>query len=75
MGRGKSITLKGAAAGAFVSMLRGDPPKTEEDDFLRYATLVHMEMKVGNTDNAVKLLKELVALKAPKPGQNQRKPT
>lgn len=75
MGRGKSVTLKGAAAGAFVEMLTGRAPKTEEDEFLRYATMVHMEMKVGNTDNAVKLLKELVALKAPRPGQNQRKPT
>jgi hypothetical protein len=45
MGRG--ITLKGAAAGAFVEAMAGRRPRTEEDKHTRIATFVHLEMKLG----------------------------
>jgi len=66
MALSKGVTLKGATAGAFIEMMTGKAPKNEDDEYLRYATAIYMEMKVENTTKAVKLLKELVTLKAPK---------
>lgn len=59
MARSKTITLKGAAAGAYIHMMRGDKPKSQEDGLLRVATLVHMHMKREDTERAVLVLKRL----------------
>ena len=65
----RGITLKGNAAQAFVEMAMGKAPKTEDDEFLRIATLIHMEMKIGKTERAVAILKRFAngqkAKKAP----------
>lgn len=64
MARGKSITLKGAAARAFVEGMKGLEPKTDTDAFERVATRVHMEMSAGNMTGAVAVLQTLVRLGA-----------
>lgn len=43
MGR-KTITLKGAAAKAFLDIKKEVPPKTEDEQYERIATLVHMHI-------------------------------
>jgi len=53
-GRGKGITLKGAAAGAY----RGaDGQACDDGQSLRVATLVHMEMSGGRTEVAMALIR------------------
>lgn len=44
----RGITLKGAAAGAFINTLLGKQPKDDTDKYMRIATLVHMEMAQKN---------------------------
>jgi hypothetical protein len=58
-GRGRGVTLKGAAAGAFINSMMGKEPKTDDDKHMRIATFVHMEMKVGNQDKAKLIIKSL----------------
>lgn len=41
----RGISLRGAAAGAFVEMLTGRSPKTEDDKQIRIATAIHFAMK------------------------------
>jgi len=55
--RSKSITLKGAAARAFVESLSGTKPKSEQDASERIATRIHMEVHSGNMAGAVALVK------------------
>lgn len=45
MAKGRGVTLKGAAAGAFIAAMRGDAAETVDDKALRVATFIHMEMK------------------------------
>jgi hypothetical protein len=59
MARGKSITLKGPAAQAFVESMKGVEPKNEDDALKRIATRVHMEMSAGNMKGAVEVLRVL----------------
>lgn len=59
MARGRGITLKGAAAGAFINSMMGKEPKTDDDKHLRIATFVHMEMKVGNEEKAKLIIKSV----------------
>lgn len=40
----RGITLKGAAAKAFIEGSMGLKPKTDDDKHMRIATYVHMEM-------------------------------
>lgn len=61
MAKGRTISLKGAAAGAFISMARQDPIKSEDELFERVATLVYMYMKDNNMPKAVEILKSLKA--------------
>ena len=42
MGRG--VTLKGAAAAAFINGQMGKAPETDDEKYMRIATYVHMEM-------------------------------
>jgi hypothetical protein len=56
MAKGKSITLKGAAAGAFIRAKMGRPAETDDERALRVATVVHMFMGV-NPQIAVSLIK------------------
>ena len=62
MGRSRGITLKGAAAGAFIRAQMGLTPEGDSERALRVATLVHMHMKTGDERLAVALIK-LVAEK------------
>jgi hypothetical protein len=59
MGRGRTVTLKGAAAGAFVEAMRGKKPASEEDKYLRLATFIHMNMSTKQEEKAILILKSL----------------
>lgn len=62
MSRGRGITLKGAAAGAFINAMRGKAPKTDDDKHARIATFVHMEMSTkteAGMDKAKLIIKAL----------------
>jgi len=60
MSRGKSITLTGPAAGAFIRAQLGHRADSEDEQALRVATMVHMEMsKGGSPAAAVALIKAL----------------
>lgn len=59
----RGITLKGAAAGAFVESILGKKPKTDDDKHMRIATFIHMEMKHGTKESEAKarlIVKSLV---------------
>lgn len=60
MARGKTVSLKGAAARAFVESMKGTEPKSDADAFERLATRIHMEVSVGNMNGAVAVLGRLV---------------
>lgn len=60
MARGRTVTLKGAAAGAFIEAMNGRKPKTEDDKHLRVATFIQMSMAGGDTDRAKLIVKHLV---------------
>lgn len=60
MARSKGVTLKGAAAGAFIEALSGKVPATVEDHYLRVATFVHMSMATGDVTSAKLILQHLV---------------
>lgn len=59
--RGRTISLRGAAARAFVEMSAGRPAKSEDDVLVRLATLVHMHVTNGDMPTAVSLLKTAMA--------------
>jgi hypothetical protein len=58
--RGRTISLKGAAAAAFIGMVKDKPVDTEDELLTRVATLVHMHMAAGDVPTAVSLLKGLL---------------
>jgi hypothetical protein len=60
LARGKTITLKGAAARAFVETLKGVEPENEIVALERIATRIHMEMSSGNMKGAVAVLQLLL---------------
>lgn len=47
---GRTISLRGAAAAAFIEGSMGKKPKTDDDKHMRIATYVHMEMARKNKD-------------------------
>lgn len=59
MGR-KTVTLKGAAAKAFILAYKGVVPKTEDEAFQTIATRICLEVKGANMPRAVEFLKLLV---------------
>ena len=62
MANGKSISLKGAAAGAFFNALAGRPAISPDEQALRIATIVSIEMsKAGDSRKAVALIKMVAA--------------
>ncbi len=60
MARGKTVTLKGAAARAFVESMKGVEPENELVALERIATRIHMEMATGNMKGAVAVLQLLL---------------
>lgn len=46
----RGITLRGAAAGAFVEAMMGKRPRSDDDKYMRIATFIHMGMKRNNKD-------------------------
>jgi hypothetical protein len=56
MAKGKTYTLKGAAAGAFVNAQCGTPAKDDNERALRVATLIHLNMQTS-PESAVALVK------------------
>ena len=59
---GKTISLKGAAAGAFVRMARGAEPESDDERALRVATAVCMYMGLNTkegTEKALDLIKRV----------------
>jgi hypothetical protein len=55
------ISLRGAAAGAFVDAQSGVPATTDDERALRVATLVHMNMSRGGDERAaIALIKQVV---------------
>ena len=59
---GRTISLRGDAARAFMEMATGKPSKNEDDELARLATIVHMSIADGNLPRAVSILKEAMAL-------------
>ena len=59
MGRSRGITLKGAAAGAFIRAQMGLTPEGDSERALRVATLVHMHMKIAMNEKVMHLGIEL----------------
>lgn len=53
---GRTVTLKGPAAKAFVETLKGVKPRDEQDALRRIATQVALEVRGGGMDKAVELL-------------------
>ena len=45
---GRTISLRGDAARAFMEMATGKPSKNEDDELARLATIVHMSVADGN---------------------------
>src|SRR6266404_6940710 len=62
MTMGKTISLKGEAAGAFIRMAKGET-KDELDEYRQVATALHMEMKSGHVERAAKKLQTYVDAK------------
>jgi hypothetical protein len=58
---GKSVTLYGEAVGEFIRAQRGSPAHTEDEQALRIATLVHMNMGRGADQRAAVALIKAVA--------------
>jgi hypothetical protein len=59
---GKSISLRGPAAGAFVRALQGAAPLDDNERALRVAAAVHMYMKLNTkdgTEKAVDIIKKV----------------
>ena len=59
MGRGKTVTLKGAAAGAYIAAMMGKKAETDEDKYMRVATFIHMNMASKQEQKAVMILRYL----------------
>jgi len=59
MARGRTITLKGAAAGAYIMAMSGKKAETDEDKYMRLATFIHMNMASKQEQKAVLILKSL----------------
>lgn len=59
MSKSKTVSLKGAAAGAFINMAMQKPSASEDETLERVATLVYMHMKDNDMAEAVKVLKNL----------------
>lgn len=53
---GRTISLRGAAANAFVEAMRGTALVTDGEHAMRVATFIHAEMKAGNTGGATNLV-------------------
>ena len=61
-GRSKGISLRGAAAGAFIRAQKGTKPENDDERALRVATVVHMRMsgKTGDDSKiAIALIKQV----------------
>jgi hypothetical protein len=59
---GKTVSLRGPAAGAFVRALRGAAPLDDDERALRVAAVVHMYMKLDTkegTQKAVDIIKRV----------------
>lgn len=59
MGRRGTVTLKGAAAGAYIEAMMGKKPEEKKDKYMRLATFIHMNMSSKQEDKAVLILKSL----------------
>jgi hypothetical protein len=59
---GKTVSLRGPAAGAFVRALQGAAPLDDDERALRVAAAVHMYMKLDTkegTQKAVDIIKRV----------------
>jgi hypothetical protein len=65
MAKGRSVSLKGAAAQAFIEMAIGKPAESPEQSLERVATMVHMYVKTDQMPKAVEVLKQLLSSSAP----------
>jgi hypothetical protein len=54
---GRTVTLRGEAAGEFIRAQTGRVPQDDDERALRIATLVHMNMVSENTRTAIALIK------------------
>ncbi len=59
---GKTISLRGAATGAYMRALRGEQ-KDALDEYRQLATIIHMEVKAGDLEGAAKKLRTFVEAK------------
>lgn len=57
---GRTVSLRGDAAKAFILAYKGVEPKTEDEALQTIATLVCMEVKGGSMQDAVRILKLLL---------------
>jgi len=55
----KVITLKGPAARAFIELSAGIPAKSIDEELVRLATLVYLDVKDDRMDKAVELLRSV----------------
>jgi hypothetical protein len=65
MARSRSVSLKGAAAQAFIEMAIGKPAESPEQALERVATMVHMFVKTDQMPKAVEVLKQLLSGSVP----------